>query len=1122
MQRLTTLWLPLCLAAWAVCATPLAATEPAVLRFLQTPRDGLVIARVESANLLVDPSRADRPLSLQAVTVNDRRPVPAQFIPDPVRTTGADGRDVIRGLVLLQLPAGPSDAIRLSVDGQPADAGAAFDGTITRAGFVAQHRAAAMGGLPHQFRFPLSGKDFSEFAWNDRVHHNELGGFLLRNDQQAQVELLSEGPICSVVRVQAAYKRPDGTQPPSRPRAVYHWYYFHQLPLIFVTATITQEEAFRWQEVHFLELNFPGRDFERWVGDTAVGQGELVGDNSSHRFQDWAAVTDQRNGIGMFGGGRVVIYDGRGGYGTYLHADADRAWQPWEDMERTYSAWLWVGTDEQPATVLRSWQQRIPATVSAVLSPESVHRAIAAAGEDTPQYDAGRGERAQHVAWATRLEMAGRFDDALAALAGTLPADWKRLSAGDLQLAMQQVAGGVRLQSLFDSKSGHEHAPAAPPPLFRITLLNTLNGQQRSVVADAGWGQTQMTAPDAQQLEIRWEHCAVADFGELAVVARAVAQPADQAIRWTCEVSGQAAPWSVSHVVFPQLGLVAPGNEPVLLFPRGPGELQRSAWRETFSFAGTYPSGWMSMQFMAAYDQSSRRGLYWAVQDPLGSTKDLSAASDAQTGVLVLSADHPVPDMRQPGNRFALSGTAVWQAFSGDWFDAAQIYRRWVRAEARWFPQLSSAGREDTPLWMRELCAWAQTGGDARQCVEPVRQFAEFLGVPAGFHWYSWHRNPFDNDYPHYFPTTDGFTEGVARLQDAQVHVMPYINGRLWDTRDRGVEDFEFSRRALPAATKNEKGEPFTESYGSKESDGSSVKLAVMCPATTLWQDEVRSIVLQLFNDHHVHGVYIDQIAAASPVLCMDPQHGHPLGGGAWWNEGYWQMLDKIRREKPAQCMLTTECNGEPFIRWFDGYLTWHWQYDGQVPAFPAIYGGAVQMFGRAYRGGSTKDLALRMKAGQQWVFGEQIGWLDPHVIQERENADFLRQLVRLRWQLRRYFYAGQMLRPPQFDTPAPIVRADWQWQDQWWVTTDAVLTGAWCLPEEQRVAAMFVNVSDEPQETAWTCDCSTFPFDLSRAAVAEVTDQGPGEARPEPPQFHKTLKLAPRSAVVVEITPLR
>jgi hypothetical protein len=68
------------------------------------------------------------------------------------------------------------------------------------------------------------------------------------------------------------------------------------------------------------------------------------------------------------------------------------------------------------------------------------------------------------------------------------------------------------------------------------------------------------------------------------------------------------------------------------------------------------------------------------------------------------------------------------------------------------------------------------------------------------------------------------------------------------------------------------------------------------------------------------------------------------------WTEGYWALVDSIRKTKPADCMLTTECNAEPYTQVFDGYLTWHWQCDGQVPVFPAVYGGAIQMFGRAYR----------------------------------------------------------------------------------------------------------------------------------------------------------------------------
>ena len=108
-------------------------------------------------------------------------------------------------------------------------------------------------------------------------------------------------------------------------------------------------------------------------------------------------------------------------------------------------------------------------------------------------------------------------------------------------------------------------------------------------------------------------------------------------------------------------------------------------------------------------------------------------------------------------------------------------------------------------------------------------------------------------------------------------------------------------------------------------------------------------------------------------------------------------------------------------------------------------------MFGRAYRGGPTKDLALRMKAGQQLVYGEQIGWIDPSVIKEPDNAAFLKQVVQLRWKLRRYFYAGQMARPPRLLKPVPRVTADWQWSGTWPVTTDAVLTGAWALPQEDR-----------------------------------------------------------------------
>ena len=355
-------------------------------------------------------------------------------------------------------------------------------------------------------------------------------------------------------------------------------------------------------------------------------------------------------------------------------------------------------------------------------------------------------------------------------------------------------------------------------------------------------------------------------------------------------------------------------------------------------------------------------------------------------------------------------------------------------------------------------------------------------------------------------------------MQAADVFVMPYINGRLWDTRDRGTEVFQFDTVARPAATKNEAGEPYTERYGSKESDESRVSLAAMCPTTDLWKAKVREIVLRLMNECGVRGVYIDQVAAAKPQLCFDTSHGHPLGGGHWWTEGYWDLMAKIHAEMPDQCMVTTECNAEPYTHVFDGYLTWHWQYDGQVPAFPAVYGGAIQMFGRAYRGGPTKDLALHMKAGQQLVYGEQIGWINPGVTKEPDNLAFLRQVVQLRSRLIDYFVTGEMARPPLLKGEIPRVTADWQWSGVWPVTTDAVLTGAWQLPNEDRTVLMFVNVTSEPVTAKFDFDAATYGLPSGKLTIRKITADGV-EPEPESPvTFGKVLSFPPNTAWAWEI----
>lgn len=686
--------------------------------------------------------------------------------------------------------------------------------------------------------------------------------------------------------------------------------------------------------------------------------------------------------------------------------------------------------------------------------------------------------------------------------------------AGDLELSLQASPDGLKLTRLFDRGAQQELLATNSLPLFRLLLRQVATREETRLEADTGWQQAGWRKTKTG-FALHWERPRNDKLVGISVSASAVADHSRSAWHWQMRVANTNQDWSVWRIVFPQIALTDLGEGAVALFPRGPGEAQSNVWRRSFSYQGEYPGGWCAMQFMAAYRQGDQpTGLYLALHDPWGSTKNLALESDPARRSLQMRFDHPAVDMGKGANAFELSGDAVWQVLRGDWFDAAMIYKKWVRRDARWWPRLTAEGRADTPLWMRGLNAWAMTGGAPGECVPRVQQFQKFLGLPVGFHWYNWHQIPFDNDYPHYFPAKEGFAPAVADLQQSQVWVMPYINGRLWDSHDRGAEDFEFSRLALAATTKDLDGKPYLETYGSKETNGQPVRLAAMCPATGLWQQTVSNIVLRLLKENGTRAVYIDQVAAAAPKLCLDRSHGHPLGGGHWWNEGYWQMLEAIRRAMPREAMLTTECNGEPFVRWFDGYLTWHWQHDGQVPVFPAVYGGAVQMFGRAYRGGASKDLALRMKAGQQLVFGEQLGWIDPGVINEPANAEFFRQLVQMRARLNRYFYAGEMARPPRLTGNLPRVKADWQWSGEWWVTTEAVLAGAWKIPAERRLALLFVNVSDAPVETELRFEAGAYGLAARQLTARKISASGQaGVIEKWPRACQQPLVLAPRQA---------
>src|SRR5690606_8626833 len=113
------------------------------------------------------------------------------------------------------------------------------------------------------------------------------------------------------------------------------------------------------------------------------------------------------------------------------------------------------------------------------------------------------------------------------------------------------------------------------------------------------------------------------------------------------------------------------------------------------------------------------------------------------------------------------------------------------------------------------------------------------------------------------------------------------INGRLWDINARSWTERNAERYAVKHSAERVAPRqlvPYLEDYGSGQ------KLSPMCIATSFWRETLVELCRRIVHELGCDGVYLDQIAAEKAELCCNREHGHPLGGGGWWLDGYRQL----------------------------------------------------------------------------------------------------------------------------------------------------------------------------------------------------------------------------------------
>jgi len=633
-----------------------------------------------------------------------------------------------------------------------------------------------------------------------------------------------------------------------------------------------------------------------------------------------------------------------------------------------------------------------------------------------------------------------------------------RISAGELSVTLEKAKKGILLYSIRDKKKKKNLLTHAKP-LITLTARAVDSDDEITVKSSEGWNETQIIPTKDGVVCILSGNI---KLPKVTVTLTAVKE--GNRLSWTTSLTSANSGYALFECDYPALSFDTNANT-YFFSPYGSGEVYSSAERKEYSSTQKYPSYGVSMQYFAFYNCRTKRGMYYGLHDPAPAFKKLSFKKLSGEKVMTLKGILPLTSVDKGGNSQNLEGKVVWELYDGDWYDAAVLYRNWVEEEACWMPELKDGTRSDIPEWLKKNSHWwlVRVRDDDSFVDEILRATAD-LGVETAVHLYDWHKIPFDNDYPHYFPIKKATAKGLKRLKDAGIKVMPYINGRLWDTRDKGMEDWQFSSIAKPNCTKDRNGEPFIETYNSKEKDGSKVALSIMCPSTAVWQEKMRDTVSKLLNELGVNAVYMDQIAAAAPYMCEDRSHSHLPGGGTWWCESYNNLLDHVKAIMPKGTAITTECTSDPLMKHIQGYLTWLWVKSNQVPAFPVIYSGYVAMFGRHYECVPRDDaVGQKINFAQSLVYGEQMGWMNPLLYEKLEYKDFYKACVKARTAVGEYIYDGKMLRPPVLSDDREELMTDKNNQSYKGIVKNAAVFGSvWARNKDGKKLLLLVNAADE------------------------------------------------------------
>lgn len=716
------------------------------------------------------------------------------------------------------------------------------------------------------------------------------------------------------------------------------------------------------------------------------------------------------------------------------------------------------------------------------------------------------------------------------------------LSNEQIRLSIDPDRG--RIAEFAEQSSGQNFADsAAQAALWDATLIKE-DGQLLHLNSGAA-KKISVSAAGSGAIKLRWSNF---EQPQLQVEALVQLDRSSALSRWTIAFTNLSN-LRLRQVRFPILPNIPEQPGEVLAVPAWMGQLA-SKPRQTL-FAKTnqvrewdYP-GHTSMQCISLYGEKA--GFYLSCDDTNAFRKSFAFWTDAERR-LNAGVVHLPESSRGPG--YALLYSVVLGTFRGDWFTAAERYRTW--ATNQWWVAESRVETGAVPDWARETGLWIWNRGRSEQVLEPAAVLQKQLGLPVSVFWHWWHGCAYDVGFPEYLPPREGelaFSEAMTKARAQGIHAIVYMNQRLWGMTTESWKTKSAEKFAVKGTDRKVRPEiynTFTKS-----------PCASMCMGTEFWRNTYAGLAEEAIRKLGVDGIYMDQ--ACSSLACYDPLHGHPVGGGTYWMNGF-RLLSSDIRSRCAPALLTLQRDpialagegvGESWLPYLDLMLSLQVsreRYAGPdgwepIPFFQAVYHPYALQYGnyasltmppydelwpREFAPEQPLKLLDRIFSSQfyleqarAFVWGQQptlANFLPSHLDERRQEIEFVLQLARLRSQALKFLRDGVLVELPPFagDQRIDMSRLSIYAGQQGGLKTfekrvPQALAAVWRAPDTNLGLAM-VNLTDNPVEVklpeSVTLDFRPKRIEIIREHSRKVLNASWADAG---------LHLQPREAVVVE-----